>query len=444
MEARFTYVISQFERIYGISDKLDIAYGLENDAIIRIKKAETDLFDRRGVVDPAAVAANEWAGRSIPFLFDSNNSAPIISRDQKGVVINYDIVLSAFYLLSGWHEYASDQRDHLGRFPFEQSIQFKLDMVRVPVVNYYFDILKTAVEQALGISLEVNPWGGAPFATFVSHDIDKVRSGWLEEGLSAVKQGRLISAGKLTARRFLTRDVWFNIDEVLEVDLNHDVRPTFFVLAKQGSVDGVPNADYDIGSRDVQDVLRLVSERGAEIGLHASLGSNESADHILDEMKQLPERPAGVRFHYLKYDPVTTPAVLSKTGIEYDSTLGFAEQPGFRNGICHPFTLYDLDRDEPTNVIEIPLVLMDATLSQYMNVSPDSAPDIARSLIDEIKKFRGCFSVLWHNNYFSPFKYRGWDDAFDRILALCKREGSVFLSGAEVVRHLKKTAEGQA
>ena len=55
-----------------------------------------------------------------------------------------------------------------------------------------------------------------------------------------------------------------------------------------------------------------------------------------------------------------------------DSTLGWAERPGFRSGFSFPYRLYDLGRERAHSLVEVPLVLMDGTLdaAHYLGLEP--------------------------------------------------------------------------
>jgi len=49
-------------------------------------------------------------------------------------------------------------------------------------------------------------------------------------------------------------------------------------------------------------------------------------------------------------------------GLAYDSSLGFAETCGFRNGANFAFPPYDFEREGPCSFLEIPLAIMDGSL----------------------------------------------------------------------------------
>jgi hypothetical protein len=46
----------------------------------------------------------------------------------------------------------------------------------------------------------------------------------------------------------------------------------------------------------------------------------------------------------------------------YDTTFGYNDLVGFRNGMCYPFRPYNLNTASEVNILEIPLALMDGTL----------------------------------------------------------------------------------
>ncbi len=88
----------------------------------------------------------------------------------------------------------------------------------------------------------------------------------------------------------------------------------------------------------------------------------------------------GQRYHYLRLDPHSNFATLDSLGFLYDSTLGFADQPGFRAGIAQPFRPWDLEREQPLRLVEIPLAAMDVTLAEerYLNLSTRDAGSPSR------------------------------------------------------------------
>ena len=58
---------------------------------------------------------------------------------------------------------------------------------------------------------------------------------------------------------------------------------------------------------------------------------------------------------------------------------------------------------------------------KYMGINKEDALAKVYDLVGEIKKFNGCFTLLWHNTYFSEYKYTGWKEVYCKILEHCSQ-----------------------
>jgi hypothetical protein len=170
---------------------------------------------------------------------------------------------------------------------------------------------------------------------------------------------------------------------------------------------------------------KLVAELGQlglEVGLHASYSCLADEGLIAAERAELARLlggpVAGNRHHYLRLPWHEGIRALDRLGFAYDSTLGHAERPGPRAGLSFPFHPWDVTAGAPLRILELPLVLMDATLAEerYLGLSPESAwPEVER-LLDHLHDVGGCASVLWHNDRFDRVYGRGWDRLYARLL----------------------------
>ncbi len=428
---KFNYILDTFTNIYDVKRlPLQLAYGLDGRSRVQIRASS---WDGEVPVKIGDVHWKQWQGQRVPLFFADAERELLTERDGQ-VIINYDIAATSFYFLSGVQESLCPHRDQFGRFRLCDSLQHQLGMTAVPVVNYYFDILRVAIERAYGTEVKRHECGTAAFTTCITHDIDKCHQGWLEGGLAQLKQGELFSFLKLLGLKLLGRDVWFNFDEILKILSHHKAISSFYFLASSEKYNGLLNADYDIASRRFQNVLTEIEQLGCEIGIHGSLGTHGSSEALARDISRLGRAVRGNRFHFLKFEVTRTPEVLEETGLMYDTTLAFAEESGFRNGFCFPFYLYDICKDRPTTVLEIPLNLMDTTLHHpdYLHIKPTEVGAVAEGLIREVKRFGGCFTFLWHNTHFSPYKYAGWRQAFADVVNLCQQHGSQFRTVRDV------------
>jgi hypothetical protein len=107
------------------------------------------------------------------------------------------------------------------------------------------------------------------------------------------------------------------------------------------------------------------------------------------------------RQHFLRMLTPYTFQALLQAGICEDFTLGFAKAPGFRSGTAVPHFFYDLQKEETTDLLLHPTVMMDSTLIFHLKLSPEAALEKIKSLVDACKQSGGDYLSLWHNSNLS-------------------------------------------
>ena len=439
-EKRLTYVLGHFWRAYETTPTVTIGYP---DTLPQLEITEGDGgFFHRSHPYPPAPAWHEWQGQRIPVFFDAQPQKPLLELLPGGrAILHADLISAAFYLLSGWQEYFCEERDEHGRFPYAASVQRQYGFVAVPVVNYYFDILRTAVEHITGTKLSARRWGAnrAPFAAFITHDVDNCQSAWKAEGKAALRGGQFIRFGRLLLRRLQGRDAWNNLEEVQAETHRWGAKSTFFFLGNSHrSPNGTPNADYNLSTALFQQRIKNLAQAGAEIATHGSLGTAQNAPQLQAEKAKLPIPPLGNRFHYLSWEPRHTPQLLAAARFAYDSTLGFAEHFGFRNSYCLPFYPFDFEHGKAFNFLEIPLNVMDATLHhpKYLQLEPAEILPALTPMFQEIEKFGGVCTVLWHNENFAPQNQTNGPQQFADLMHYLRGQDAAFVNGADILQHL--------
>ena len=437
-EMRLKYVLRHFRLAY--EDVPDVAVGYADARpAIAITDGARGFFGADRPYPPAP-SYRAWAGQRVPFFFDAQPDAALITLADGRATIAADIISAAFYLLSGWQEYFFGARDRHGRFPYAASVQQQYGFVALPVVNYYFDVLKTAVEHVTGRPLRPRRWaGGAPFAAFITHDIDNLRSAWKAPAKTALHQKQLLKFGRLAWQHFTRPDAWDNLEAVAAAVAGHGARSTFFILPEhRPGADGTPNADYKIAA-SLRERLRRLKQAGSEISLHGSIGTAaDGGARVGREIEALRPDNAGLRFHYLRWEPRATPALVAAAGFRYDSTLGFAEHFGFRNAYCRPFYPFDFTTGGAHGFLEIPLNVMDATLHHpnYLQLRPEEILPALQPMFAEIEKFGGVATVLWHNDHFDPANTITGPEQFAEIMQHLRTQGAAFLTGSQIVAEL--------
>jgi hypothetical protein len=163
-------------------------------------------------------------------------------------------------------------------------------------------------------------------------------------------------------------------------------------------------------------VISWLHERGVETGVHPSYETFLSPDRLLQEVQvlreALGEKPLGGRQHFLRWCPDTW-LHWESCALAYDSTVGYADQIGFRAGTCIPYRpwLFSLNRE--ANLIEIPLTVMDKTLTHYMGMTAQGSLEAILRCVARCRSVGGVFTLLWHSSTLIDPLY---EDLYRRLL----------------------------
>ena len=424
------YVLDQFQRIYEIEGLSDVIDYNDSDSGQIVVPCKSEFFSSEKPY-PDSIEWIQWHEKRIPVLFGLSNASPLNDQKER-IELSFDLFACCFYFLSGWQEWYDDEKDNFGRSLFVNTLQSKHGFSKIPVVNYYFDILHTALEKSLNRSIPFRCWSDKSYAVHLSHDIDKLKSGWLEDGAHALKNGQLKSFFGMVLKAALGRDTWDNVEEIIALERKYDARSTMFYLPNHRKSKGVKNADYKFTPKVLAEIER-VERMGWEAGVHGSFGTGEDLTVFLEEIERFPNAVKSNRFHFLGWNSRKSINVLERSGLKVDCTLGYAEAIGFRNGIAHPFQPFNISENRKATFIEIPLHVMDTTLryQKYMALSPSNALEKIEEVLLEVRKFKGCLGLLWHNNYFTDYKYAGWREVYENLLGQFQSDGAQTILSSE-------------
>lgn len=342
--------------------------------------------------------------------------------NKKGVILNKgleDELMTAFYYINSLQEYNSGSIDNIGRFKYEHSLQKKYDLIQK---NFVTDLFENFFKKYFPALLSNRAFEKSQF--FVSHDIDSLYGAFLRDGLAAFKKGRIDIITKLVLNAIIMKPEWFNIDKILKIENEYDLKSTFFWLVNKGRVTkALTNADYDINSPKLRNTLQSVLNNQSFIGLHKSI-SDESFN---EELKKLPIQTTINRNHYLRFDLPTHYQNIEKSDLKMDCSLGFAEHYGFRNSLAIPFVPFNILEEKHYNFLEIPLNVMDGTFQKYMKLTPKQT---TQHIIDFIEKNKtnAIISVLWHNHFFNSYRFGAYFKPYEDILNYIKQEQFTFIA----------------
>lgn len=309
--------------------------------------------------------------------------------------------------------------DRFGRFGYSHSYQARFACIEKNLVQEKIDDL-------------CRDWGLKAVRQksrfFISHDIDTLYGSLFQDGFWALRHLQPGALLRLMLWEVLRRPHWRNIDQILKISSEYDIRTTFFWLVNRGmGKDSVQNADYDIDREN--ELLRRVREAGSVNGLHKS-----SSDMTLrQEMEKGRIDHPFNRYHFLRFLPHRDWPEVAASGIRFDCSLGFAEHYGFRNSYGRAFQPFDLKAEKPYPFVEAPLHFMDGTFHRYMNIPAEETADIIIEFYE--KNSWNCdFSLLWHNTYFSNYKYRPYLQEYKKLVAYFRDSGIACVTPEEIIQ----------
>ena len=353
---------------------------------------------------------------------------------ERGELPQDDALAAAFFHLARIEE-RDAPRDRHGRYFASSS---RLDPLDPPLER-----LRRELE------LPAPHYRGARFAVALTHDVD-VPWRWTRIGMhgaAARLKGHVLARhmgpalheahglARVPLHKLRGSDPNWRFAEIVEEEREHGARSTFFVMAGHGHrADGAAPESYE---RLRPRLVETLVETGAEVGLHGSYLAAEDLDRLAREralLAQLDGPLVGHRYHYLRVDPHRNLVPLADIGFRYDTSLGFPDALGFRAGIAHPFRPWDLERDRPADLIEVPLAVMDATLAEerYEGLSAAAAKPRILALLDWAADNGGGFSILWHPERFDPSSARGWDRLYFEVIDAVRERGGVCMSAGEL------------
>ncbi|MHC1756398.1 MAG: polysaccharide deacetylase family protein [Methanosarcina sp.] len=274
---------------------------------------------------------------------------------------------------------------------------------------------------------------GKKFAVCLTHDIDGVYPEKLYPLIGSIKalaKGNLTEAMKTPFSRINRKwNPCWNFREIVKLEAKYDAKSSFYFLALKPE-----EMDFNYNIKDLESELGFISDSGWEVGLHGGHESYNSLEDIKEKKSRLEEvlgkRIIGYRNHFLRFSVPNTWELLSKAGFKYDTTLGYADCAGFRNGMCHPFRPFNLNEGRPIDIMEIPLTIMDRSLLRdYMRLDVKKAWECTKHLINTVEQYNGVITVLWHNNTCiegENLKY------YEKVLEYCAGKNAWITSGEEI------------
>ncbi len=249
-----------------------------------------------------------------------------------GGALPFDIFAAAFYFISRYEEYLHYTPDDGGYYPAEASLQSRLKLLQIPVVDVWALLLKNLL-------LKKYPdlfFGEKKFA-FIPLNCMYVRPharGLLFRAKNILKKTRFL----FSHHQKLDEEVSQTHVFLLELLQKYRLSGHFFYLSPQDD------------------------------------------DGEIDGQVSLPNS-------YLQ---------LLKTGVSKDYRMGYQNTTGFRAGTCTPFYWYDLQLEKQTQLLVHPIAINDLSLNPDKLMRVDFVLEKWKNMVDTVKLLNGQFYIVWN------------------------------------------------
>ena len=343
---------------------------------------------------------------------------PLIEKRGKDYLVHYDILGLMYWVLARIEEIGSKDLDNHNRFPATSSHAYKYNYLERPIVDEWLHILGQVIQRVWPqLKLKQHQ-----FSIKLSHDVDspslyafkswptivRMMSGHLlrRHDLKAFVTAPFVKLA--TGDKLHSVDPYNTFDWIMDQSEKYGLTSAFYFIC--GQTKPVYDADYKPGHPIIRELIRRIHNRGHEIGIHPSYNTYIEPDLIKEEVERLKKICAkehieqsqwGGRMHYLRWEHPTTLQAWDAAGMTYDSTLGYADQPGFRCGTCYEYPAFDPVTDRMLDLRIRPLIAMESTVIDdcYMGLGTgEAALSKFKQLKNACRAFNGSFTLLWHNS----------------------------------------------
>ncbi len=401
----FTHDLIEFAKSTSIKIQYATEYAsIPNSLFI---KAHSLLFEQDIKIQNIEVF--DWQQTKAFFKTDIDSFVP------------YDIFAASFYLLSRYEEYLPFKADKFGRFPASESIAFKHDFIKQPIVDIWAGYLK---DELLKHKSELK-FKERKFQFVSTIDIDNayayLHKGFLRGSLASAKLllgfkwGELAEKTKVHLKK--SKDPYDSYQYLKEIHAKYNIEAIYFFLtAKYAKHD----KNISPNKKPFKDLVQSLPEN-AEIGIHPSFSSNKNSKRVKKE-KEMLEKLSGKKIsksrqHFLILKFPETYQNLINIGITEDYSMGYVSVTGFRAGTCMPFYFFDLTANKSNNLRLIPFAVMDVGLKDYNMLNATDATKEIEKIIENVKKVNGLFVSLWHNESLgNKTKWENWKITYKKMI----------------------------
>jgi hypothetical protein len=328
----------------------------------------------------------------------------------------FDIFAASFYLLSRYEEYLPHEKDMYGRYAHENSLAFKEDFLRLPLINIWISNFSASLKNKF---TALNPQH-LNFKYTPTYDIDIAWS-YKSKGILRNIGGfiKSPSALRLAVLSGIKKDPFDCYEFLRSLHKEYQMEPVYFFLVASSR----SNYDKNISPYN-HNMWRLLKRHAMiySVGLHPSWRSNEK-EGLLKKEKRILETAGNIqitqsRQHYIKFSLPQTFEALIQVGITDDYSMGYGSINGFRASVASSFIWYNLSAEKASTLRIHPFCFMDA--NSFYEQKQNAAESFSELMYyyEICKKVKGNFISIFHNNFLGTDKlYAGWREMYVKFIS---------------------------
>ncbi len=374
-----------------------------------------------------------------------SNEDKLLDNKDNGIYLYADIISDIFFMVTRYEEVISEDKDNHERFLLEKSLAYKYKFLDRPIVNEQIELILSLLKSIDEKIEKKKRFGNKEFIFFLSHDIDsifKYKDKFIRTiGVKILREKNIGSSIEAIKNYFKViknkdNDPFWKFNYLLNIEEQNNISASYYFMS--GGETGKDNY-YNINNKVLKDIFKRIKSNSSEIGIHGSYNSYNNSEILNNEKSKIDKfsTVVGIRQHYLRFIVPNTWNIQEKCNLKYDTTLGYAKYAGFRAGICTPYKPFDVLNKRVINILEIPLIVMDGTISeeQYMGLKPQEAKEYVKELINKIIDVNGIFSLLWHNSSLDENSFwKEWIEVYEDIVGYCISKNALSVSGDNIVK----------
>ena len=416
--SRFRYIMKHiFVRILGI----DVVFTTKVEDFIKHRGPKI-TYTRQPLQNEFFVRSNNLLFKTgiqdIPIVVDSWEGIPCFFKTGERSNLPFDIFAASFFLISRYEEYLPHVKDQHGRFPPDESLAFRHNFLKMPVVDQWaFKLLEKLKERFPEIEAVRREYQyTSVIDVTTSHE-------FAHRGLVRTLAGMLLDLSRFRLRRIADRiavllggkqDPFNNYGKLIEIHKKTGVHSIFFFQFAEYST-------YDKNVSTENNQFRYLIKGVADysqVSLAASYSSFRDNELLKNEKARLSNvinRP--VTYSRMRYNRVDIPHTyqnLVEAEFTDDFTMGFTHEIGFRAGTCTPFYFYDITSEEQQPIRIHPFALHDYSLTA-LKTEEVMLKEIG-TIYQAIKGVNGEFITVFSNELLGGRHRVNWLKLYSKLI----------------------------